>query len=425
MGTSEFTVRRGPVELHVTDTAGTGSPVVILHGLAGSSTEMLATARALPHHRVLVPDARGHGRSTRRPDDVSREAHVADVIHLIETLVGEPVALVGQSMGGHTALLVASARPDLVERLVLLEAGVGGDGTAASRAGMRQFFDSWPTPFADRSEAELFLGDSALSRAWIDDLERRPDGLWPRFDTDITIATIEAVDARPRWEEWTTVDVPTLAVFGRDGMFDIAAKQDFLRRGRHVEHVDLAAGAHDAHLEAPDLWITALTAFLDGPAPGSVTVRPYESADAAGTLAVFLDAVTVTAAGDYSPDQIAAWSAPQERDVARWDLVRSRLGTVVATINGELAGFSDVDDQGYIDMMFVASRFGRRGVATVLLAEVERWGREHTVPALWTNASITARPFFERHGFVVVSEQHPVIRGVLLRNFRMRKELAA
>ncbi|QYF75526.1 GNAT family N-acetyltransferase [Cryobacterium sp. PAMC25264] len=163
---------------------------------------------------------------------------------------------------------------------------------------------------------------------------------------------------------------------------------------------------------------------MDGPAGGSATVRPYESADAAGTLAVFLDAVTVTAAGDYSPDQIAAWSAPQERDVTEWDLVRSRLGTVVATVDGEVAGFSDVDDQGYIDMMFVASRFGRRGVAGALLREVERRAGELTVPALWTNASITARPFFERHGFVVVSEQHPVIRGTLLRNYRMRKELA-
>ncbi|ANP74320.1 Alpha/beta hydrolase [Cryobacterium arcticum] len=349
---------------------------------------------------------------------------MADVIHLLESVVGEPVALVGQSLGGHTALLVASARPDLVDRLVLLEAGVGGDGTAESRAGMRQFFDSWPTPFADRSEAELFLGDSALSRAWIDDLERRPDGLWRRFDADIMIATIEPVDARARWDEWTTVAVPTLAVFGRDGMFDTVAKHEFLRRGRRVQHVDLAAGGHDAHLEAHDLWVAALTAFLDGPAGSSATVRPYESADAAGTLAVFLDAVTVTAAGDYSPDQIAAWSAPQERDVAEWDLVRSRLGTVVATVDGEVAGFSDVDDQGYIDMMFVASRFGRRGVAGALLREVERRAGELTVPALWTNASITARPFFERHGFVVVSEQHPVIRGALMRNCRMRKELA-
>ena len=60
----------------------------------------------------------------------------------------------------------------------------------------------------------------------------------------------------------------------------------------------------------------------------------------------------------------------------------------------------------------------------MLLAEVERRAKERTVPALWTNASITARPFFERHGFVVVSEQHPVIRGVPMRNYRMRKELA-
>ena len=45
--------------------------------------------------------------STTRPGDLSREAFVADVIHVIESAVGGPVALVGQSMGGHTAMLVA------------------------------------------------------------------------------------------------------------------------------------------------------------------------------------------------------------------------------------------------------------------------------------------------------------------------------
>ena len=156
---------------------------------------------------------------------------------------------------------------------------------------------------------------------------------------------------------------------------------------------------------------------------GTVTVRPYRAIDAEGTLTVFLDAVTVTAANDYSPEQVSAWSAPQERDLTEWNLARTGLGTVVAIIDGELAGFSDVSADGYIHMMFVASRFGRRGVAHDLLAALEQRAHSLGVSSLSTNASITARPFFERNGFVVVAEQFPVTRGVGMRNFRMAKPL--
>ncbi|WP_344796576.1 alpha/beta hydrolase [Frondihabitans peucedani] len=260
--TSRRTVERAGVSLSVTDHAGPGAPVVILHGLAGSSLEMEETARSLAPRRVLIPDARGHGASTRRPADVSRQAHVDDVVHVIEALAGEPVTLIGQSMGGHTALLVAAARPDLVERLILLEAGAGGDGTAESRIAMRAFFESWPRPFRDRAEAQAFLGDSALGRAWAADLREESGGLWPRFDVDVMIETIAAVDERPAWDEWARVTPPTLVVFAADGMFDDAARQALAGRRPDVVRVDLAAGSHDAHLDAFPQWSEAVRAFL-------------------------------------------------------------------------------------------------------------------------------------------------------------------
>jgi putative acetyltransferase len=155
--------------------------------------------------------------------------------------------------------------------------------------------------------------------------------------------------------------------------------------------------------------------------PGAVTVRPYAAGDAPRTLQIFLDAVTVTAAEHYSAEQLVAWSAPADRDLGQWDLARTDRGTFVATLADEVAGFSDVDADGYIHMMFVAPRFGRRGVASALLAAVEREAARLGATELWTDASITARPFFERHGFVVEATQHPVMRGVQMTNFRMRQ----
>jgi len=162
-----------------------------------------------------------------------------------------------------------------------------------------------------------------------------------------------------------------------------------------------------------------------GATPGAVTVRDFRADDSAVTLSVFLDAITVTASANYSPEQIAAWSAPHDRSVTEWGLSRASTNTIVAIVDGSIAGFSDVDNDGYIHMMFVAPEFGRRGVARALLEEVESRARTLGVTVLSTNASITARPFFERHGFQAVATQHPTLRGVSLINYRMVRSLPA
>lgn len=148
-------------------------------------------------------------------------------------------------------------------------------------------------------------------------------------------------------------------------------------------------------------------------------IRPYAETDAAATLGVFLAAVTQTAAGHYSAEQIAAWARPNERDVRQWNSARKSLHTYVAIIEDEVAGFAGIQDDGYIDMMYVAPGFGRRGVAGALLAQLRQTAIEARASLLYTNASITARPFFEQHGFTVVAEQHPVRLGVEMTNYRM------
>ncbi|WP_082369196.1 alpha/beta fold hydrolase [Arthrobacter sp. ERGS1:01] len=243
--------------------AGTGPTVVLLHGLAGSSREFEPTmAGLMPGYRVAALDQRGHGRSTRRPADVSREAYVLDVVALIELLSpGEPVHLVGQSMGAHTAMLTAADRPDLVASLVLLECDAG-PGERDQVAGLGRYFASWPVPFKDAQDARTFLGDSALASAWLADLEQRPDGLWPRFDPDIMAACMVPVTA-PRWHEWQSVAAPTLVLYGEHGMFTERQKAEFITARPGTRRVDIPGAGHDAHLENFPAWIRALREFLE------------------------------------------------------------------------------------------------------------------------------------------------------------------
>ncbi|WP_239437431.1 GNAT family N-acetyltransferase [Arthrobacter alpinus] len=155
----------------------------------------------------------------------------------------------------------------------------------------------------------------------------------------------------------------------------------------------------------------------------AVVIRPYCLADAADTLAIFLAAVTKTASADYSPEQIQAWARPEARELSTWHAAMARRNSYVATLDEEPAGFSDVDPHGYMDMMFVAPRYLRLGVARQLLNHVEDHARAKLLAELTANVSITARPFFECHGFVVEAEQHPLMIGVQLTNYAMKKNL--
>lgn len=146
-------------------------------------------------------------------------------------------------------------------------------------------------------------------------------------------------------------------------------------------------------------------------------IRTYVPEDALATLLLFTRSVREIARRDYSLEQVMAW-APGSLEVVEWNERRLSTGTVVCELDGAIAGFSDVSPDGYIDMMFVDPAFSRRGVASALLG---RLLQDLPVP-LWTNASITARGFFESHGFEVVEEQRVELRGQVLTNYRMRLE---
>ena len=242
---------------------------MLLHGLAGYAGEWAETARRLvPHHRVIVPEQRGHGRSERRPADLSRDAFVEDAAGWLEHLGLAPAAVVGQSLGGHTAFLLAARRPDLVGALAVVEATPDADPGAVET--VERWLRSWPAPFGSEAEAlEFFGGDTTRSRAWVGGLERHPDGtLWPSFDPGSMLRALAECE-RSYWDEWARVRCPVLVVRASGGS-ESRAYRRMAAELPQAHLVEIADAGHDLHLDQPERWLAALQRFLvDKSVPGS------------------------------------------------------------------------------------------------------------------------------------------------------------
>ena len=110
------------LRLHYLRTGGAKPPIVLLHGLTGSGACWTPVARTLERDSdVVMPDARGHGGSSAPEAGYRYEELAGDVVGLLRELgLARPV-LVGHSMGGMTAAVVASRHADLLSRVVLVD----------------------------------------------------------------------------------------------------------------------------------------------------------------------------------------------------------------------------------------------------------------------------------------------------------------
>jgi pimeloyl-ACP methyl ester carboxylesterase len=215
---------RNGVHLACADFGGPDGSVVLLHGLAGHAGEWAETAAWLSAtNRVLAADQRGHGDSERKPVDLSRQAFVEDAAMWIRQLAGSRAVVIGQSLGGHTAFLLAAQYPALVSALVVAEASPEADPHAQAAVG--DWLRSWPVPFPSRHAALAFFGgDSHWARAWTDGLDARADGLWPKFEVDVMLDCLGGV-GRSYWDDWAVIRCPTLVVRADSGLSQVTARR--------------------------------------------------------------------------------------------------------------------------------------------------------------------------------------------------------
>ena len=116
-------------------TAGSGPPILLIHGMAGSSSTWEPVMRLLAREfTVIAPDLLGHGESEKPRGDYSLGAFASLLRDVLVSLGHERATIVGQSLGGGIAMQFAYQFPDRCERLVLVSSGgLGEDVTPLLR----------------------------------------------------------------------------------------------------------------------------------------------------------------------------------------------------------------------------------------------------------------------------------------------------
>ncbi|MEF3365977.1 GNAT family N-acetyltransferase [Methylocystis sp. 9N] len=159
-------------------------------------------------------------------------------------------------------------------------------------------------------------------------------------------------------------------------------------------------------------------------ARGAPGLRPFLPADAATLAALFRVSIETLAAEDYDEDQRAAWISAADDE----DAFAAQLGealTVVALVDGEIAGFASLKDNTDFDMLYVRPDLAGQGVGSALADAIEKLADARGTKTLSVDASDAARDFFAARGYVAKTRNTKEIAGQWLGNTTMTKELAA
>ena len=156
------------------------------------------------------------------------------------------------------------------------------------------------------------------------------------------------------------------------------------------------------------------------PAPG---LRPYLPADAPLLAMIFQESIEELTGDDYSAGQQAAWA----KEADDLEAFSERLGgqlTLIATLDNSPVGFASLRDNEHIDMLYVHPAVARQGIASVLVDALEKLAAARGAKRIAVDASDTAKPLFDKRGYVAEQRNSAPLGGEWIANTTMQKTLA-
>jgi len=247
------------INIHYTRTGGNKPPLVLLHGLMTNGMCWSDLAHVLEkEYDVIMPDARGHGNSSVPDFGYRYEDHADDVVGLINALRLTNTILLGHSMGGMTAAVAASRKPQQLRGLVL------ADPTFLSLKTQREVRDS---DVADQHRRMLSMSWGEIVA---DAQNRRPDRsektieLFAQARLQTSMAAFDVLT--PPYPDYkmlvSAIEVPILIVYGDRGVVSSAVAAELQTLNPRLQAEQIREAGHSVHLDQPECFAAVVRSFL-------------------------------------------------------------------------------------------------------------------------------------------------------------------
>ncbi len=147
-------------------------------------------------------------------------------------------------------------------------------------------------------------------------------------------------------------------------------------------------------------------------------IRIFQHGDHIAIAKIFTGAIHEIASEVYTPEQCTAW-ASRAVDYGHWRNRCELKRPFVAEIGGDIAGFLELDPDGHIDCAYINPKFKRKGIMTKLVKHAREVCFSFNINRVYVEASICAKPLFEKLGFKLITENFVKIGEVELLNYKM------
>ena len=248
------------INIHYMRTGGSKPPLILLHGLTANGACWTAVAHVIGgDYDVIMPDARGHGKSSVPNYGYRYEDFANDVVGLIEALRLPPPILIGHSMGGMTAAIVASRNPKLLRCVIL------ADPTFLSPEVQREIRDS---DVADQHRRYLTM---SLEDVVAEERVRHPDRpletieliARARLQTNMGAFDILKPPNPDYMQVVSAIEVPTLLVIGGSaGVVSPDVAADLHRLNPRLQVEQIPEVGHGLHYDQPERFAVVVKSFL-------------------------------------------------------------------------------------------------------------------------------------------------------------------
>lgn len=258
------TIQANGITQHYYRSGGDKPPLVLMHGFTDDGACWFPFAEPLSQdYDVIMPDARGHGRSARIAGiGFSNEALAEDAAAFIQALDLNRPAVMGHSMGAFNAMITAARHPDLIRCLLLEDPPLlpppGSGGAAARRPDLREWGNNLrrmqETPLED-----LIAEEHQRSPRWsMAELKAGADSKY-RVDANV----FEAHAPMPAWESFMQrVECPVLLLYGETSFIDHAIAQEAASLWKTGQAVQISQAGHCIHRDNFADSLQAVQTFL-------------------------------------------------------------------------------------------------------------------------------------------------------------------